>query len=162
MPLQVGPVTSAGAKLYVVAAGALPATFDEAGYEALTYVECGYITNIPEFGETYNINTLNILGSRVVVKTKGSVDPGSIGVEMARVPGDAGQAILNTARSDDKSYTFKVTINDDFTAGTGHPTTAYFTGKVSGYPFNIGTSDNTVMSTVTIAIDRIPVISVAE
>lgn len=161
MTLQVGPVTSAGAKLYVVANATLPSTFDEAGYAELTYTECGYVTNIPEFGETYNINTINVLGSRIVIKTKGSVDPGSIGVEMARVPGDAGQAILNTARSDDRSYTFKVTISDDFTPVTGHPSTAYFTGKVSGYPFNIGTSDNTIMSTVTIAIDRIPVISVA-
>jgi len=162
MALQVGPVTSAGAKLYVVAAGALPATFDEAGYEALTYVECGYITEIPEFGETYNINTLNILGSRIVTKAKGSVDPGSLALPMARVAGDPGQAILDGARDDDRSFSFKVTLSDDFTPTTGHPTTAYFTGKISGYPINIGGVDGFVMSTVTIAIDRIPVISVAE
>lgn len=162
MTLQVGPVTSAGAKIYVVDSAGLPATFDEAGYEALTYVECGYITEIPEFGESYNINTLSILGSRIVIKAKGSVDPGQMTLPMVRVPSDAGQTILNAARADDRSYTFKVTISDDFTPITGHPTTLYFTGKISGYPMNIGGVDGFVMANVTIALDRIPVISVAE
>lgn len=162
MTLQVGPVTSAGAKIYVVANAGLPTTFDEAGYEALTYVECGYITEIPEFGESYNINTLSILGSRIVIKAKGSVDPGQMTLPMVRVPSDAGQTILNAARADDRSFTFKVTISDDFTPTTGHPTTLYFTGKISGYPMNIGGVDGFVMANVTIALDRIPVISVAE
>ena len=162
MALQIGPVTSAGAKIYVVANAALPATFDEAGYEALTYTECLYVTEIPEFGESYSINTLNILGSRIVIKAKGSVDPGQITLPMARVVGDAGQTILNAARADDRSYTFKVTISDDFTPVTGHPTTFYFTGKISGYPVNIGGVNGFVMSNVVIALDRIPVISAAK
>ena len=161
MTLQVGPVTSAGAKIYVVDNAGLPGTFDEAGYAALTYVECGYITEIPEFGESYNINTLSILGSRIVIKAKGSVDPGQMTLPMVRVPSDAGQAVLNAARADDRSYTFKVTISDDFTPSTGHPTTLYFAGKISGYPMNIGGVDGFVMANVTIALDRIPVVSVA-
>lgn len=159
MALQEAPVTSAGAKIYVVADAGLPATDDEAGYEALSWVECLFVTEIPEFGETYNINTLNILGSRIVMKAKGSVDPGQIVVPMARVSGDAGQIILNDARADDRSYSFKITISDDFTPTTGHPTTMYVQGKIAGYPIAIGGTDGFVMSNVTIAFDTIPVFS---
>lgn len=156
MALQVGLVTSAGSKFFVVDAAALPATYDEAGYEALTYVECGYITEIPEFGSSTNVNTLNILGDRVVKKTKGSIDPGTINVPMGRVTGDVGQAILNVAKDSDLSYAFKVELNDDFTPTTGHPTTFYFTGKVASYTVNIGNSDSTVMASVNVAIDVVP------
>lgn len=161
MPLQVGPVTSAGAKFYVVDNAVLPATYDEAGFEALTFVEVGYVTEIPEFGENYNINTLNILGDRLVTKVKGSYDPGTLAVTMARVPADPGQAILDAARSDDRSYAFKVEINDDFTPVTGHPTTFYFEGKVGGYPVAVGSSDSFVMTTVNTAITKAVVVSVA-
>lgn len=162
MALQTGPISSAGAKLHVVANAALPATENEAGYEALTFVECGYITDIPGFGESYNINSINILGSGLVIKAKGSCDPGTIAVPMARTPADPGQAILDLAKGDMRTFSFKVTLADDFTPVTGHPTTAYFMGKVSGYPIEIGSTDGFVMSTVNIAITSKPVISVAE
>lgn len=161
MALQVGLVTSAGSKFFVVDAAALPATYDEAGYEALTYVECGYITEIPEFGSSTTVNTLNILGDRVVKKTKGSIDPGTLNVPMGRVTGDVGQAILNVAKDSDLSYTFKVELNDDFTPTTGHPTTFYFTAKVASYTVNIGNSDSTVMASVNVAIDVVPLDSPA-
>lgn len=161
MTLQVAPFTSAGSKLFVVSGGVLPATYDEAGYANLTWVECGFITEIPEFGETYNVNTLNVLGSRIVKKAKGSVDPGTIAVPMARVPGDPGQAILLAGVSSDKSYSFKVELNDDFTPSTGHPTRAYFTGKITSYPINVGGVDGFTMTTCSIGIDTLPVISVA-
>ena len=87
---------------------------------------------------------MNILGDRVVKKTKGSIDPGTLNVPMGRVTGDVGQAILNVAKDSDLSYT------------TGHPTKFYFTAKVASYTVNIGNSDSTVMASVNVAIDVVP------
>lgn len=168
MPLQVGPVSAAGSKLYIVDNAALPANYNSADgtypiadYEALTYVEVGEITEIPEFGTKRAINTILTLGNSLARKSKGSQDSGTVAIPMLRVPSDAGQTIIQEAADSNNSYTFKVTLSDDFTPTTGHPTTFYFVGKVDGYPVNIGGVDGFVQSTVSIAIDSKVSVSVA-
>lgn len=87
------------------------------------YVEVGEITEIPEFGTKRAINTILTLGNSLARKSKGSQDSGTVAIPMLRVPSDAGQTIIQEAADSNNSYTFKVTLSDDFTPTTGHPTT---------------------------------------
>ena len=157
MALQGGAITSAGSTLYIADDGALPATFDEAGYEALTWVKVGMITELPEFMPSATINSVMILDDRIPLKTKGSTDPGDMTVPMVRDVTDAGQAIIKVASRDDRSYSWKIETSSDFTPTTGHPLTFYGTAKIGGYSVVIGGVDNTVMSNVPFALDRMPV-----
>src|SRR6056297_1901621 len=102
--------TSAGTTLGLVADA--PATEDEAGYSALTFVSVGEITDLGEFGREYSEVTHNPLGERRTQKLKGSFNDGSITLQMGRVPSDAGQALIQTALDDDADYSFEVTLQD--------------------------------------------------
>ena len=118
--------TSAGTTLGLVADA--PATEDEAGYSALTFVSVGEITDLGEFGREYSEVTHNPLGERRTQKLKGSFNDGSITLQMGRVPSDAGQALIQTALDDDADYSFEVTLQDG--------TVQYFQAKVMSYTTN--------------------------
>jgi len=62
--------TSAGTTISVVDSN--PATYDQAGFEALTYSLIGEVTDLGEFGREYSAVTHNPLGDRRTVKRKGS------------------------------------------------------------------------------------------
>ena len=139
--------TAAGSKLYV--SSGTPATYDKAGFEALTWVEVGEVTEIPSFGKVFNIVNHNPLGDRQTVKRKGSYDTGSIDVPYAydlSISGaDAGQALLLAGLETDSSYSFWVDIKQL----KAH----YFTGQIASAPTTVGSVDQIVMKNTTIAID---------
>lgn len=138
--------TAAGSRLYVSAA--LPATYDKTGFEALTWVEVGEVTEIPSFGKVYNVVNHNPLGDRKTVKRKGSYDNGSIDVPYAydMTPGgDAGQALLLAGLDSDVSRSFWVDIKEL----KAH----YFTGQITSAPTTVGSVDQIIMKNTTIAID---------
>lgn len=139
--------TAAGSKLYV--SSTLPATYDEAGFEALTWVEVGEVTEIPSFGKVFNIVNHNPLGNRQTVKRKGSYDNGSIDVpyayDITTVGGDAGQALLLAGLESDVSRSFWVDVKQL----KAH----YFTGQITSAPMTLGGVDNIIMKNTTIAID---------
>ena len=136
--------TSAGTKLYTTASA--PATYNQAGFSALTWTEVGEIVNLGDFGRTYNVvNHIN-LGSRKTVKLKGSYNEGNLNLQLARAPGDAGQAKLVTASTSDTSYSFKVLLQDG--------TIMYFSGQVISYTTNVGASDQIVGASCVIEINN--------
>ena len=140
-------ITAAGSKLYVSAT--LPATYDKAGFEALTWTEIGEVTEVPSLGKVYTIVNHLPLGSRQTIKRKGSYDNGDVDVPYAYdVNDDAGQDILMTAVDDDDSYAFKVDIKDPAQKSV------YFTAQVTSAPITIGTTDSIVMKNSTLAIDN--------
>lgn len=103
----------------------LPATYDQLGYEALTFSATGEITEIGEYGKEYSLITHNPIGDRQTYKFKGNYNNGTLSLSMASAPSDAGQAILITALDSDTSISVKVTHqNGDVD---------YFTGKVMSY-----------------------------
>ena len=138
--------TAAGSKLYVSAS--LPATYDKAGFEALTWTEIGEVTTIPSHGATYNIVTHSPLATRQIIKRKGSFDNGTLEVPYAydidETP-DAGQALISSALNDDDSYSFWVDIKQK----KAH----YFTAVIAGNPTEPGGVDSIIMKTVSVAID---------
>lgn len=89
------PTPSANATLSVSAT--LPATNDQAGYEALTFTRVGGITEIPEIGESNEEGSVDTMDGRV--KYISILDGKSIETSMLEPLGstDPGQAIINDA-----------------------------------------------------------------
>jgi len=145
-----GARTSAGTKLHI--SSAAPATYTSAGFAALTWTEIGEVTDLGEFGRQYNLVTHNQLASRRVVKRKGSYNDGTINAQMARVPADAGQVILQTAVNSDASYSIKITLQGG--------EIFYFSAQVMSYTTNIGGADQIVGATVAMEIDNDIIVTV--
>lgn len=123
--------TSAGTTFALSAEA--PATYDESGYSALTYTEVGEVTNIPEFGGAYQLVTHEPLGDRSVVKRKGTLNHGSIALQIGKDISDSGQELLKTAYGEDEVYSFKITLQDG--------TVQYSTGQVFSFTTNVGNSN---------------------
>lgn len=135
--------TSAGTTISISAV--LPATYDSAGFAALTFTTIGEITDAGEYGKTYNLVSHNPLGDRKTYKFKGSYNNGSMTLQMGRVPDDAGQTILLAALDSDNSYSIKVVLQDG--------TINYFTAQIMSYTTSVGSVDQITAATVSIEID---------
>jgi hypothetical protein len=135
--------TSAGS---TIAMGSAPATYDAAGYGAVSYTTIGEVTDIGEFGAAYNLVTHNPVGNRQTKKFKGSYNNGSIQLQMAFDKADAGQDALASARDSDASKAFKVTLQDG--------TILYFAGKVMSFIIQVGSVDQILSATATIELDQ--------
>lgn len=136
--------TSAGTTLEVSAS--LPASYDGTGFAALTFTEVGEITDMGEYGRQYNLVTHNPLNNRRTVKRKGSYNDGSLALQLARVPADAGQLILFNAVDSDESVSCKVTLQDG--------TIQYFTAQVMSYTTGVGSVDQITNAACTLEIDN--------
>lgn len=136
-------MTSAGTTLGISAAN--PATFDEAGFEALTYTPIGEITSIDgDIGRVYNVVTHNPLATRATVKKKGSYNSGSATIPIAVDRDDAGQVLAEAALTSDNNYSFKLTRQDG--------TIKYFQGIVTAFPEGFGGVDAITVRTLTVEI----------
>lgn len=136
--------TSAGTTLHISAI--LPATYNLASFEGLTWTEIGEVSDLGEFGRQYNLVTFNPLGGRRTVKRKGSYNDGTIAAQMARVPSDAGQVVLTAAVNSDNSYAIKITLQDG--------TKFYTTAQIMSYTTNVGNVDQITAATVNLEIDN--------
>lgn len=87
----------------------VPATFDSAGYSALTYTTVGEITDLGEFGRVYNVIKHNPIGTRGTSKRKGSYDEGALNLKLALDTDDAGQILCKTAAASDANYAVLIT-----------------------------------------------------
>lgn len=114
-----------------VSAG-IPATFDAAGYAALTYTTVGEITSIPEFGREFQLTTHNPIATRGTQKYKGSFNEGSIALAMGLDTDDAGQVIMKAAALSDSLYAFLITTS------VGPLDKYYFQGLVMKFKVNPG------------------------
>lgn len=141
MAEETNAFTSAGATIRVTAS--LPATHDQAGFQALSFTEVGEVTNIPPFGRTYGETTHKPVASRKTFKFKGSYDDGNLTLTMALATADAavdaGQGILTTALDSDNDISVEVEYNDN-PDGTSN-TFRYFRAKVMTNPETVGGAD---------------------
>ncbi len=138
-----GSTTAAGSAIAISAAS--PATFDTAGYTALTYTEVSGVEKIGTIGASFaKVEFQPLKGAKQ--KLKGSADYGSLQPSFAWDETDAGQILLNTAAADEtnKFYSFKVTKPDG--------AIRFFQGRVFGNPENIDGADSVVMGNPTIEI----------
>ena len=134
--------TAAGTTIGISAS--TPATFDEAGYEALSFTLIGQIVDGGTHGRTYAEVTHNPISSRGTQKFKGSFNEGNKTLQLGYDSDDAGQILLKTALNSDDDYSFEVT----------HPNgdIDWFQGKVMSLEKANPSVDSIISATVTIAI----------
>lgn len=138
--------TSTGLLLGVVKA--IPATFDQAGFEALTFVDVGELVTLPAYGPTADVVTHQPLATGITEKLKGFINYGSTTAELGYDLNDAGQVVLSegtdgTGKFDEHS--FKVTYpNGDVD---------YFTGKIFSYTKNPASANSIVGSSALIELN---------
>lgn len=137
--------TSAGSTLGI--STTLPATYDVAGFNALTMTPVGEITDLGEFGQEFNLVSYTALGQRQTKKFKGSYNNGALQLQMGRDTTDAGQTALRLALASDNSYSFRVILQN--------ATRLQFTGKVMSYKTSVGSVDQITGAQTTIEIDSV-------
>lgn len=120
-----------------------PGTYNQAGYEALTFTAVGKITN---FGQVptriYQVVTLTYLASAGTDKAKGSFDLGNQTITVALDAADTGQALIDTATESTAAYSVKL----------DHPVlgTIYAQALIMGGPKTWGDNDTPSTQDITI------------
>lgn len=143
--------TAAGAVLRI--GTGVPATFDAAGYAAITYTEVGEITNIGSFGKEYALVSHQPLSSRGVKKGKGSFNNGTLNPALAYDSSDEGQIALKAALDSDSAFPFQVELQDG--------SSFYMMAIVMSLKPNVGGVDEVVTSSPTLEVTSDPIIEVA-
>lgn len=121
--------TSAGTILALSAAA--PATFDAAGYAALTYTQIGEVSDLGDVpSRIYDIVNWRNIANRGDSKAKGGYTLGTQTITVGIDPADAGQTLVDAATPSDVVYTVKIL----------HPRlgTIYARALVMGGPRNYG------------------------
>lgn len=136
-------MTSAGTTIAISAGN--PATFNSAGFSALSFTDVGEVTEVSgDVGRVYSLVTHNPLATRATQKFKGSYNSGSITLPVAIDRADAGQIIAQAALVSDDDYSFKLTMQDG--------AVIYFRGKVMSFPVSMGGVDSITSGTITVEI----------
>jgi hypothetical protein len=146
-------MTSTGVLLGVSAAE--PATFDGAGYAALTWTNVGELIDLPEFGPTVQVVESNPLATGITEKRNGFINFGSVSLGLELDMDDAGQIILEAGVTVPPAayveHSFRVTYPDG--------TIEYFSGGIFSYTRAPGSANSMIGSTVQVEINT-PIIRV--
>jgi len=110
---------------FLSVSAATPATFSSAGYAALTWIEVGEASEVPEFGATCSAVTFTPIETGIVNKFHGERNYGSITIPLAYDYADAGQNILRAALASEDEISFRETRTDG--------TVRYIMGKVMSF-----------------------------
>lgn len=90
-----------------VSAG-IPATFDQAGYEALTFSEVTGVSSLGEFGPAYEILNHTDVNNGITKKAHGALNYGDPALQYRIVDADAGQGIITTALNTRATISVKI------------------------------------------------------
>lgn len=92
----------------------IPNTYDAAGYQStdLVFTLIGEVENYGNHGITATITEFTPVDTAVVTKIKGSKNYGTMNLMIGSIPGNAGQAILETAAESNNHYSIKMTYPD--------------------------------------------------
>ena len=133
--------TSASSTLRISAG--VPATFDSAGYAALSYTTIGEVTNMGELGRDFQLVTHNPIATRGTQKFKGSFNEGAMSLQLGLDTDDAGQIIAKAASLSDNAYAFKLT--------TANGDVYYFQALTMN--FKVGVNDVNSITSATINLE---------
>ncbi len=136
-------VKSTAGSTFKISAG-VPATFDAAGYAALSFTTVGEITNYGEFGREFALITHNPVATRGTQKLKGSFNEGSINLQLGLDTDDAGQILMKAAALSDNPYAILVT--------TQNGDKYYFQALVMGFKVGLNDVDSVSSATATLEI----------
>lgn len=123
---------NAASRIFISTNPVPDADLSQIDYEALAWTEIRGIGSRGEMGKITNVLTYDTWDTKVIQKAKGMTDAGSPELEVARIPGDAGQAILELGANvgNNNNYAFKELRADGTTADNG--TVIYNRGLVVG------------------------------
>lgn len=124
MPTQ----SNAGVKFKLSAAA--PATYNAAGFAALSWTEIGEVKTGGDFGKTFQLITSNVLGRRGTRKKKGTFDAGALNMAIEIDRSDSGQGLAEDALDSDDDYSVCVELQD----GTPY----YLRGLVTKFTTSVG------------------------
>lgn len=142
-------LTGADSAFFIGSTSAAPATYTEAGFEALTFVEAANVESIGDFGAEASLASFTALKGGVR-KRKGSANFGSLSVVVGRDVTDAGHIKLSAAADPSEFAPFPMRV--EFQDGSS----AYFMGLVMSAKTGVGGADNVIMTTFNIEIDTKP------
>lgn len=142
MAAAIIPQSSAGTTFAISAA--LPASYDNTGFAALTYTTVAHVNDLGDFGRDYTTISYTSLGQRGKGKLKGSYDNGSTTIQLHRVISGAGQALVRTASTSDAAYSVCITIQDG--------TKFYFTALINSFVTKVGGVDNILGATAKLEV----------
>ena len=128
--------TYAGSTLAVVAA--LPATYDQAGYEALTFIpgECA-LHDVPPVMRDWATVSEPVVCKRTNVDKKGSSKWAPVPFKLSGIVGDAAQAIYDALEDDSNAVgSFRLILDG--------AETHYFTAQVSKFAKVDGGTQDTI------------------
>jgi hypothetical protein len=114
--------SSVGSTLSISAG--VPATFDAAGFGALSYTVIKELTDIGMIGGDTSIINHNPVNENTTYKLKGSRDPGQLAIKGAYAPTDPGQILVKAADASNAFYALKMVLQN----GTIFYTQALITG----------------------------------
>ena len=145
-------IASKGTRFFV--SETLPADYDIATYDGLSWTEVGMVESVPEMGPNASVGTFTPLASGKACKYLTTEDMGDLSIPIAKTS-DAGLAIIETNERTGKNIAFKVELSDMGADGTGTTDPAAsrycFIGMITGLPVNTGGIDGVVMVNPTIA-----------
>lgn len=142
-------VVSSVGTVVSVAANA-PATYNAAGFAALTWSPCGELAELPAFGAEAALATHTPLATGIVAKRRGSLNYGSVALTMAMSDTDSGQTVLQDAAEAGAGQDAQVSVKVVLVNGE----IQYFTAQVMSYRTNVGNADAITMAEVTLEIDN--------
>jgi hypothetical protein len=149
--------TKKGSKVWVCAT-AQNSDLNQAGYEALTWVQVGKVGNPGDLGATSNLPTYDTLDETVTQKQKGVANAGDPQIEVASVASDAGQIILRTFGDPLNQNNLAIMWErNDMPSGGAANTRIYSRGVVSGPMYPGGGSDDFDLERFTIGLNQIPI-----
>ena len=146
-------LTSTGTKLSVVAED--PETFDDVGYEALTFVEVGEVIDLPEYGPNVQVVESNPLATGITEKFKGFINYGSQSMGLEFDSEDAGQIIL-AAGVEGATKNVQHSVKIEYQDGS----VDYYSARIFSYTKAPGSANSMVGSTVQVEINT-PITRVA-
>lgn len=126
--------TNIGAELSI--ATGLPATFDQIGYEALTWEPLVGTLNIPAIGDSRSPIKSTLLKTGRTKNSLGSATLGDLTVTFREEATDDGLDDVRAANVTDTDYSFRVSYPNASTR------TIYFYGKVTDLKENEATADS--------------------
>jgi hypothetical protein len=131
----------------------LPATFDEAGYEAMTWVNIAGLVSIGEVGDDHETISVPDLTLGRIRTIKGAATGTTIAIALREVLLDAGQAAAEVAaKAAGGEYSFRVgepAGKEQYFSGVcmSWKRTERSTGSYAGFTFSVTTNYPTVTGT---------------
>ncbi|WP_282091342.1 hypothetical protein [Epibacterium ulvae] len=134
--------TAAGATLGISAAP--PASHTISGFDTVSFITVGEVTNVGEFGKEFALVSHQPLNTRGTKKSKGSFNNGQLNPNLALDPSDGGQQAMEVALESDDPVYFIITLK------TG--TVFYLVGLVMSFKPSIGNADDVITASTTIEL----------